>query len=430
MKTLATSRADYADPMLAMANYLLDKAVARLGLDDGMREWLRTPERKLEVALPVRLDDGSIRVFHGYRVQHSTARGPAKGGIRYHTRVRMQEVEALATLMTWKCSVAGIPFGGGKGGISVNIRDLSRGELERLTRRYAANIASIMGSRRDIPAPDVDTDSQIMAWYTDTITMLSGNVADPAVVTGKPLGLGGSLGRAEATSRGVAIVANLAMHNLGRSLEGANVVVQGFGKVGSHAAQILAADYAATIIAVSDITGGYYNPKGLDVASLLDWVRTHSGTLEGYEQEHACDKISNAELLELPCDLLAPCALEGQITGENADRIQAPLIVEGANGPTTIEGHEILSDRGIVDVPDILANAGGVTVSYFEWVQGLSFDHWELSRVRQRLEATMTDAFNAVWEVAQQHQTSVREAAFVVAVDRVAEAMLTRGLWP
>ncbi len=420
----------YTDPMLAMADYQLDKAVARLGLDDGMREWLRRPERKLEVSLPVRMDDGSIRVFRGYRVQHSTARGPAKGGIRYHTKVTMDEVQALATLMTWKCSVAGIPFGGGKGGVEVDIRSLSRGELERLTRRYAASIMIVTGSRRDIPAPDVDTDAQIMAWYNDTVTMLSGNIADPAVVTGKPIGLGGSLGRSEATSRGLAITAVLAMQKMDLPVEGATVAIQGFGKVGSYAARILADEYRMKIIAVSDITGGYYNPKGLDVATLMDWTHRHGGLLEGYAEAYGVDRITNEELLEMDVDLLAPCALEGQITERNASRIRAKLIAEGANGPTTVEGDQILTDRGIVAIPDILANSGGVTVSYFEWVQNLNFDHWELETVRRRLTNTMTEAFETVWQVAQDHRIGVREAAFVVAIDRVAEAMLTRGLFP
>ncbi|GAB4480395.1 MAG: glutamate dehydrogenase [Anaerolineae bacterium] len=427
---MAAMTTGYTDPMLAMADYQLDKAVTRLGLDDGMREWLRRPERKLEVSLPVRMDDGSIRVFRGYRVQHSTARGPAKGGIRYHTKVTMDEVQALATLMTWKCSVAGIPFGGGKGGVEVDIRSLSRGELERLTRRYAASIMIVTGSRRDIPAPDVDTDAQIMAWYNDTITMLSGNIADPAVVTGKPIGLGGSLGRSEATSRGLAITAALAMQKMGLPVEGATVAIQGFGKVGSFAAQILADEYRMKIIAVSDITGGYYNPNGLDVATLMDWTRTHGGLLEGYAEAYGVDKITNEELLEMDVDLLAPCALEGQITERNASRVRAKLIAEGANGPTTVEGDQILTDRGIVAIPDILANSGGVTVSYFEWVQNLNFDHWELETVRRRLTNTMTEAFETVWQVAQDHRIGVREAAFVVAIDRVAEAMLTRGLFP
>ncbi len=425
-----TETRGYTDPMLAMADYQLERAVMHLGLDEGTHAWLRTPEKKLEVALPIRMDDGSIQVFHGYRVQHSTARGPAKGGIRYHINVTMDEVQALATLMTWKCSVAGIPFGGGKGGVSVNIRTLSRGELERLTRRYAASIMVITGSRRDIPAPDVDTDGQIMAWYNDTISMMSGGVADPAVVTGKPLGLGGSLGRGEATSRGLAIATALAAKKMGFSMDGASVAIQGFGKVGGFAAEILAEEYNSKIVAISDISGGYYNPKGLDIKKAFEYVKTHNGLLEGCEHEIACDRISNAELLELDVDVLAPCALESQITRENADRIKAKLIAEGANGPTTLEADQILNDRGIVAIPDILANSGGVTVSYFEWVQNLNFDHWELSKVRERLNLVMTEAFETVWDVSQSYKIGMREAAFVVAVDRVAEAFAVRGLFP
>ncbi len=417
----------YTDPMLAMADHQLEKAADRLGLDEGMRQWLRVPERKLEVSLPVKMDDGSIKVFTGYRVQHSTARGPAKGGLRYHANVTEDEVQALATLMTWKCSVVGIPFGGGKGGVAVDVRQISRAELERITRRYAASIMEMTGSRRDIPAPDMDTDGQIMAWYTDTITMMSGRIADPAVVTGKPLGLGGSLGRAEATSRGVAEITAFALDKLDIPIEGASVAVQGFGKVGSHAAEILSKEYKAKIVAISDISGGYYKATGLDIPAALQWVREH-GTLEGWGTD--ADSINNEDLLTLDVTVLIPAALEGQLTGKNADQVRARLIVEGANGPTTIEADQILTDRGIVAVPDILANAGGVTVSYFEWVQNLQFDSWGLEYVRERLFKVMRAAFDEVWGVSQQHGIGMREAAFLVSIDRVVEALLTRGLFP
>jgi glutamate dehydrogenase (NAD(P)+) len=422
----------HREPILAMADRQLDQAAERLGFDDGMREWLRTPERKLEVAIPIRMDDGEIRVFKGYRVQHSTARGPAKGGIRYHTRVSMDEVQALATLMTWKCAVAGIPFGGAKGGVAVNVRELTCSELERLTRRYAANIMSITGSRRDIPAPDIDTDAQIMAWFDDTVTMMRG-YADPAVVTGKPVGMGGSLGRSEATSRGLAYCTSFALERAGVAPDSATVAIQGYGKVGSHAAEILNKEFGLKIVAISDVTGGWYCPTGFDVDDLAAYLKEkgENGTLAEYGTHRPdVEAISNEELLTLDVTVLTPCAIEGQITGQNADAIKARFIIEGANGPTTLEGDAILRERGIVAVPDILANAGGVTVSYFEWVQGLQFDRWSLKQVRKRLHSVMEEAFEQVWGVAENHKCSLREAAFLVAIRRVADSLLIRGLFP
>ncbi|MGF1503554.1 MAG: Glu/Leu/Phe/Val dehydrogenase [Anaerolineae bacterium] len=420
----------YNDPMLEMANYQLDKAAQHLGLDEGMSQWLRTPERVLKVAVPIKMDDGTMRVYDGYRVQHSTALGPAKGGIRYHPNVTMDEVTALASLMTWKCSVAGLPFGGGKGGISVDARSLSTGELEALTRRYAYMILPIVGSKQDVPAPDVDTDGQVMAWFNDTLTMLR-READPAVVTGKPLGLYGSLGRARSTSRGMAHCTIFAAERMGFDVAGATVAVQGFGKVGSHYADIMAHDHSATIVAVSDVSGAYYAPDGMDVADVLEYARTNGGILTGYDQaQDNVQLISNEELLELDVDILAPAAIEGQITGRNAGSVKATLFVEGANGPTTVEGHEILVDRGVMCIPDILANACGVTVSYFEWVQGLQFFQWTLEEVESRLLTVMRKAFDQVWNVAHEEDIPMREAAFLVAVDRVAESMLTRGLFP
>jgi glutamate dehydrogenase (NAD(P)+) len=416
--------------MLAMADAQLERAAERLGLDAGMQALLRAPERKLEVSLPIKMDDGSIEVFTGFRVQHSTARGPAKGGIRYHPGVTFEEVQALATLMTWKCSVVGIPFGGGKGGVVVSIKNLSRGELERLTRRYAASILSIIGSRRDIPAPDVDTDAQIMAWFDDTLAMFHG-YADPAVVTGKPLGLGGSLGRDEATGRGLAQCTGFALEKLGIDPSTVTAAVQGYGKVGHFGAEILQNEYGCKIVAVSDVSGAWYCPDGLDTHDLSQWASTHGGLLSGYETHNPnTSLIDNEQLLTLNVDILAPCALEGQITGRNAGNIKAKLIVEGANGPTTAEGDGILNQRGIMAIPDILANAGGVTVSYFEWVQGLQFQKWELREVRERLHGVMREAFETVWDVSQNHKIGMREAAFVVAVDRVANAIQTRGLFP
>jgi glutamate dehydrogenase (NAD(P)+) len=422
----------HREPMLAMADRQLDQAAERLGFDAGMREWLRVPERKLEVAIPIRMDDGEIRVFTGYRVQHSTARGPAKGGIRYHTQVSMDEVQALATLMTWKCAVVGIPFGGAKGGVAVNVRELTPSELERLTRRYAASIMSITGSHRDIPAPDIDTDAQIMAWFDDTVTMMRG-YADPAVVTGKPVGMGGSLGRSEATSRGLAYCTRFALKRAGVAPDSATVAIQGYGKVGSHAAHILNKEFGLKIVAVSDVTGGWYCPNGFDIDDLDAYMEEKggNGALAEYGAERAgVEAISNRELLTLDVTVLAPCAIEEQITGQNADAIKARFVVEGANGPTTLEGDAILRERGIVAVPDILANAGGVTVSYFEWVQGLQFDRWSLKQVRKRLHSVMEEAFEQVWGVAEEHECSLREAAFLVAIRRVADSLLIRGLFP
>lgn len=427
---MSTTPAAYTDPMLQMANQHLDQAVEHLGLSDGMRDWLRAPERKLEVKLPIKLDDGEIKVFTGYRVQHSTARGPAKGGIRYHVDVSMAEVQALATLMTWKCSVVDIPFGGGKGGISVDARGLTQHELERLTRRYAFSILPIIGSRRDIPAPDIDTNAQIMAWFNDTVTMLHG-YADPAVVTGKPVRLGGSLGRAEATSRGLVLSTTYALEKMGIDPASVSVAVQGYGKVGRNYAEILVQEVGCRVVAVSDVTGGWYCAGGLDPADLGSFVDRNGGLLAGYGDHNPdADPVTNAELLTLDVDVLAPCAIEGQITDHNAVEIKAKLIVEGANGPTTADGDAILEDREIVAVPDILANAGGVTVSYFEWVQSLQFDTWTLTRVRERLQHIVTGALDTVWQVAQDRGMGLRSAAYLVAVNRVAEAMLTRGLFP
>ncbi len=429
-KPMETEQQTYRDPMLVMADVQLKRAVDRLGYDDAMLAWLRTPERKLEVAVPIKMDDGQIRVFKGYRVQHSTARGPAKGGIRYHSGVTMEEVQALATLMTWKCSVAGLPFGGAKGGIEVDARSLSPGEMERMTRRYAAMILPIVGSRRDVPAPDVDTDAQVMAWFNDTITMFTGH-SDPAVVTGKPIDLGGSLGRAEATSRGLALVTGFALEKMGIPPDATSIAIQGYGKVGRYYAEIMNRDYGAKVVAVSDVTGAWYNPKGLDPFEVSQYAKANGGLLQGYgDGKTDVEAIGNEELLTLDVDVLAPCAIEGQITAQNAHEIRAKLIAEGANGPTTLEGHEILTERGIQAIPDILANAGGVTVSYFEWVQGLQFYHWTLDEVEARLYNIMRDSFEAVWRVSQDHKISLRGAAFMVAVSRVAETMLTRGLFP
>jgi glutamate dehydrogenase/leucine dehydrogenase len=416
--------------MLEMADYQLSRAVHHLGMDEGMHNWLKNPERALKVAVPIKMEDGTMRMFIGYRVQHSTSLGPAKGGIRYHPNVTMDEVTALASLMTWKTSVAGLPFGGAKGGISVDARTLSRAELERLTRRYAYMILPIVGSKQDIPAPDVDTDGQVMAWFNDTVTMLK-READPAVVTGKPLGLYGSLGRAKATSRGMAHMTSFTAERMGINLAEATVAVQGYGKVGRHYAEIIYREYGATVVAVSDISGAYYKDGGLDIDDVSAYAKANGGVLTGYaEATEGVSLITNDDLLTLDVDVLAPAAIEGQITGRNAGDLRASLIVEGANGPTTVDGHEILTERDIMVVPDILANSGGVTVSYFEWVQGLQFDQWPLEKVETKLFDVMLEAFTRVWQVSRGEGISMRDAAFVVAVDRVADSMLTRGLFP
>jgi len=431
---ILTKSASYADPMLAMANHQLDLVATRLGLSKGLLEWIRAPERILEVSVPVKMDDNTIRVFTGYRVQHSSALGPTKGGIRYHANVTKDEVSALAALMTWKCSIVGLPFGGAKGGIAVDARALSPGELERMTRRYAVEIMPIIGSRTDIPAPDIDTDARIMAWFNDTINKLHGE-ADPAVVTGKPLNLGGSLGRAEATSRGVALITAYALERMDMDISGASIAIQGFGKVGSHAAEILHSEFGAKIVAVSDVSGALYDPDGLDPTEMVNFVM-QGGLLANFPSTaagtkyHGIELIDNESLLTLDVDVLIPAAIEGQITEDNAADIRAALIVEGANGPTTLGGDELLNERGVITVPDILANAGGVTVSYFEWVQGLQFDRWKLEVVQGRLAEMMKTAFDRVWSISQHEGISLREAAFLVGVDRVAEAMETRGLFP
>lgn len=412
----------------AIAQHQFDLAADRLDLDVGMRAVLRVPQRELAVNFPVKHDDGSIHVYSGYRVQHNITRGPAKGGIRYHPAVDIDEVRALAMWMTWKCSLVNIPFGGAKGGVVLDPKLLSQNELERLTRRFATEISVIIGPERDIPAPDMNTNAQVMAWFMDTISMNRGYTV-PAVVTGKPLGIGGSLGRVDATGRGVSIVTREAAKHLGVRLEKANVVIQGFGNVGSVSAEILA-EMGCRIIAVSDVTGGYYNRQGLDIPAMIKHVRASPNrSLAGYEQR-GMERTTNAELLELPCDFLIPAALENQITGLNANRIKARILIEAANGPTTPEADEILYDRGVFVVPDILANAGGVTVSYFEWVQGLQEFFWTEEEINERLERIMMRSFATTLELALKERISMRLAAYLVSVKRVAEATVLRGIYP
>ncbi len=412
----------------AIAQHQFDLAADRLDLDPGMRAVLRVPQRELAVNFPVKHDDGSIHVYSGYRVQHNITRGPAKGGIRYHPAVDIDEVRALAMWMTWKCSLVNIPFGGAKGGVVVEPKQLSQDELERLTRRFATEISVIIGPERDIPAPDMNTNAQVMAWFMDTISMNRGYTV-PAVVTGKPLGIGGSLGRVDATGRGVSIVTREAAKHLGVRLDKANVVIQGFGNVGSVSAEILAR-MGCRIVAVSDVTGGYYNRQGLDIPAMIEHVRaSRNRSLAGYEQR-GMERTTNAELLELPCDFLIPAALENQITSLNANRIKARILIEAANGPTTPEADEILYDRGVFVVPDILANAGGVTVSYFEWVQGLQEFFWTEEEINERLERIMIRSFATTLELALKERISMRLAAYLVSVKRVAEATVLRGIYP
>lgn len=401
-----------------------DRAADRIELDPGLRAFLRYPKRELTVHFPVHMDDGTIQVFTGYRIHHSLARGPAKGGIRYHPSVDLDEVRALAMWMTWKCAVVNIPYGGAKGGVAVDPKSLSTRELERLTRRYATEITPIIGPERDIPAPDMGTNEQTMAWIMDTFSMHRG-YSVPGVVTGKPVSAGGTKGRREATGRGVAIVAREAMRYLNLPLQGATVAVQGFGNVGYYAALILS-QMGCRIVAVSDSTGGTYRKEGLDPEALLRW-KGEKGTVATFP---GGDRLTNEELLSLPVDILVPAAMEGQITAETAPRVQARVVVEGANGPTTPEGDAILAEKGVLVVPDILANAGGVVVSYFEWVQDLQFYFWELEEVRGNLEKILVRAFHEVVETARHYKAGLRDGAMVLAVNRVAEAVRQRGIYP
>jgi glutamate dehydrogenase (NAD(P)+) len=408
----------------AQAVAQFDAAADRLNLSQELRAILRKPKRELTVNFPVRMDDGRVEMYTGYRVQHNINRGPAKGGIRYDANVTLDEVRALAMWMTWKCATVNIPFGGAKGGVIVDPRKLTRTELERMTRRYATEIAGVIGPESDIPAPDVNTNPQTMAWIMDTYSMHHG-YSIPAVVTGKPLSVGGSEGRMEATGRGVAITTREACHALGMPFEGAHVVIQGFGNVGSVTAKLLH-EMGATIIGLSDVYGAIYNERGIDVGRAMRHVQEH-GQLVGLPDTSSID---GKALLELPCDILIPAALEGQLTHTNADRVQAKLIVEAANGPTTTEADAILSARGIPVIPDILANAGGVTVSYFEWVQDLQHFFWAEDEINKRLEHIMVRSFNAVNAKREEQRCDFRLGAYLLAVSRVAEATQVRGIYP
>ncbi len=413
---------DEFNPFLSMAKGF-DTAADYLGLDEGLREVLRTPERELKVALPVMMDDGTVKVFTGYRVQHNYLRGPCKGGIRFAPEVNLDEMRALAAWMTWKCSIVNIPFGGGKGGVICDPRAMSKGELELLTRRYTAAIMDILGPDRDVPAPDVNTGEQTMAWIMDTYSMHVRRTTT-SVVTGKPLAIGGSKGRREATGRGVMITANEALKVTGSRPEDTSVVVQGSGNVGGVAALLMFRE-GYKVVSMSDMYGSLYNPAGLDIPALLAYLE-ENGRLTGYAE---ADEVENAEQLELKCDMIVPAALENQITSANVDRIKARVIVEGANGPTTAIASESLVDRGVMIVPDILANAGGVTVSYFEWVQDRMGYFWTEEIVNSRLEQIMIDSFGEVAETARKHTVSLRTAAYILAIDRVATVYRLRGLF-
>ena len=402
----------------------LDLAAHHLELDPGLHEILKYPQRELTVHFPVKMDNGSTHVYTGYRVQHNMARGPGKGGIRYSPLTDLDEVRALAMWMTWKCAIVDIPFGGAKGGVICDPKALSLSELERLTRRYGSEISFIIGPSNDIPAPDMGTNPQVMAWLMDTYSMMKGHTV-PAIVTGKPVAIGGSEGRNDATGRGIVFIAREAVREVGKDLKGLRVAVQGFGNVGGVCARIFH-EMGAKVVAVSDALGGLYNPQGLDIMGLQDCAN-RDGTLTTHA---GGDRIGTRELLELEVDVLVPAATENQITAENAARIKAPIVIEGANGPTTPAADRILQERGVYLVPDVLANAGGVVVSYFEWVQDLQFFFWREDEVNAKMEGIMVRAYEAVKAMAKRHNVDMRLAAHLIGVKRVADASLIRGIYP
>jgi glutamate dehydrogenase (NAD(P)+) len=412
------------DNSLDVAVQQLEQVAERINLDPSIHRRLQKPARSYIVSVPIRLDNGEVEVFEGYRVHHNTSRGPAKGGIRYHPDLTLEETTALSMWMTWKCAVVNIPYGGAKGGVACNPKIMSRAELQRLTRRYTSELINVFGPQTDIPAPDVYTNPQIMSWIMDTYSVSVG-YAEPGVVTGKPIAVGGSLGRNEATSRGCVFTIHSLLRRLNRQVEDQTVAVQGYGNVGYHAAQIIHDD-GAKIIAVADSRGGVFNPKGLDPRALAKH-KEQTGSVTDYPD---ADNITNEELLELDCSILIPAAMENQITQKNADRIRADIVAEGANGPTTPAADQILFEKGKYHLPDILANAGGVTVSYFEWVQGLERYFWTEEEVNSKMKGIMDRAFEEVWELAQKEKVTMRMASYMLAVKRVTEAMLLRGLHP
>lgn len=410
--------------LLNIVQQHFDQAAELLDLPARLRGILRVSQRELTVNFPVKRDNGRIEVFQGFRVQHNLARGPTKGGIRYHPNVTLDETRALAMLMTWKCALAGLPYGGAKGAVIVDPKQLSFGEIERLTRRFATEISVVIGPERDIPAPDVGTNPQVMAWIMDTISMHQGHTV-PAVVTGKPINIGGSEGRREATGRGLTYVLTAAAHHLGLNISDIRLAIQGCGNVGSTVAREAVA-LGMKVIALSDSRGGVYNPHGLDIEAILAH-KAHTGSVVGAVN---ADSLTNEELLEVECDVLVPAALSGVITAQNAGRIRAQIVAEAANGPTTKAADAILYDRGCLVIPDILANAGGVTVSYFEWVQGLQEFFWSEREVNTQLRRVMTNALQQVLRVSAERQVDLRTASYMLAVQRVADAVTTRGIYP
>ena len=424
MTTLEAPASHLRENPFDIARQQLRRVADSFGIDPNLLNVLSQCKKAVEVSIPVQMDDGSTEVFIGYRVTHNIARGPSKGGIRYHPDVTLDEVKALAMWMTWKCALAGIPFGGAKGGVVCNPKVLSRRELERMTRRFTSEIINEIGPEKDIPAPDVGTDGSVMAWIFDTYSMNKGHSV-LGVVTGKPLTIGGSLGREEATARGALFCLREAVRKRGLRLDGLRVAVQGFGNVGSYLSKFLAED-GASVIAISDSRTALHNPNGIDIPAAFAH-KAETGTLEGLRGAEA---ITNEELLLLDCDVLAPCALEQVITADNADQVKAKIVCEGANGPVTPGADEILEGRNILILPDILANAGGVVVSYFEWVQGLQEYFWKEDEVNAKLNDIVTRAFNETWATYEQRNTSMRLAAYGLAVQRVAEATTTRGIYP
>ena len=426
VETLAAEegRLEWDTPLFRTALQQFELALPYAEVNESIAERLRYPERAVMVTVPIRRDEGHVDVFPAYRVQHSSVLGPTKGGIRYDPHVTMGECAALAVWMTWKCALLRLPYGGAKGGVRCNPRELSLRELERLTRRYTSELRGVIGPQEDIPAPDMATNEQTMAWIMDTYSMQVGH-AVPEIVTGKPVALGGSLFRHEATGAGVVMVIERACQRLGWKLGEQRCVVQGFGNVGGIAAQELVSK-GATVLGVSDISGGIYSASGLDLEAVRAWVSDHA-TLEGYPDVR---HVSNLELLELPCDILVLAALEGQLTAENAPRVDTKLVVEGANGPTTIEGDAILAERGILVLPDVLTNAGGVTVSYFEWVQDLGRLFWTRDEIRARLAEKLADAFDRVWNLSDAKGISLRQSALVAGINEVAAALKARGIYP
>jgi glutamate dehydrogenase (NAD(P)+) len=403
----------------------LDEAAEILNIDPNIHEVLRQPKRVVVVSVPIKRDDGSIKVFTGVRVQHTNARGPYKGGVRYYPSVDVDEVTALAMLMTWKCAVVDLPYGGAKGGVACNPKELSKNELERITRRYTAMIYEVIGPYVDIPGPDVYTDAQTMAWMVDTYSQMRG-VLTPEVATGKPVSLYGSLGRHDATSRGLVYTVKEFMKTVNKPLKDARIAIQGYGNVGYNAAKILHEEYGAKIVAVSDSKGGIYSEKGLIPQKVMEH-KEKTGSVVGF---NGAKQITNEEVLTTPCDILMPAALENAVTKQIAEKINASAVAEGANGPTTPEADKVLKERGIVVIPDILANAGGVTVSYFEWVQNLKRETWTLEEVHAKLEAKMVKGFRDVLEASRKYEVTMRQAAMAVAVQKVAEAINYLGIWP